>query len=123
MVLNHAAVQYQQQKIQTSSPGELTLMLYNGLVKFLKLALNEQEQGNIQATNTYLIRSQDIIKELHCTLNMDYEVAQDMEIMYEYMNRRLIEANLKKDKEIIEEIIGYAVEFRDTWVQVMKLAK
>lgn len=123
MVLNQAAIQYQQQRIQTSSPGELTLMLYNGLVKFLKLAMIELEKGNISGVNDNLQRSQDIIREFQSTLKMEYPVAQDIARMYDYMVRRLVEANLQKDRAIIEEVIGYAEEFRDTWAQALKLVK
>jgi flagellar protein FliS len=118
-----AAQQYQQNKVLTATPGELTLMLYNGLVKFIKLAIHENEQGNIAGVNTNLLKSQDIIKELLCTLDMKIKVAENMAVMYDYMLRRLMEANVKKDSEIMKEILGYAEEFRDMWIQVMKLAK
>ena len=121
---NQAALKrYQHQSVQTSTPGELTLMLYNGLVKFLKLSQNELDQKNIEKVHYYLKKSQDIVEELLYTLDRKYEVTHNMALMYEYMVRRLIEANMKKDKAIISEVIDYAEQFRDTWVQVLKLAK
>lgn len=121
---NQAALKrYQQQSVQTSTPGELTLMLYNGLVKFLKLSQNELNQKNMEKVNYYLKKSQDIIDELLCTLDRKYEVTHNMGLMYEYMIRRLVEANMKKDKTIIAEVIDYAEQFRDTWVQALKLVK
>lgn len=115
--------QYQQNTVNTSTPQELTLMLYNGLVRFLKLAHQGIEENNIEKSNSYLIRSQDIVTEFMCTLDMQYEVSNGMYLLYDYMNRRLIEANIKKDKAIVEEIIGFAEELRDTWAQAMKLTK
>lgn len=115
--------QYQQNTVNTSTPQELTLMLYNGLVRFLKLANQGIEEKNIEKANNFIIRSQDIILEFMSTLDMQYEVSNGLYLLYDYMNRRLVEANIKKDKAIVEEIIGYAEELRDTWAQAMKLAK
>lgn len=124
IMYNQAALRrYQQQSVETSSPGELTLMLYNGLVKFLKLGQMELERKNMEKVNYYLTKSQDIVTELLCTLNRKYEVTHNMALMYEYMNRRLVEANIKKDNAIIMEVLDYAEQFRDTWVQVLKLVK
>ena len=115
--------QYQQNTVNTATPQELTLMLYNGLVRFLKLAHQGIEEKNIEKSNNNIIRSQDIITEFICTLDMQYEVSDGLYALYEYMNRRLAEANIKKDMAIIEEVIGYSEELRDTWVQAMKLTK
>lgn len=115
--------QYQQNMINTATPQELTLMLYNGLVKFLKLSIQSIDEKNMEKTNNYIIRSQDIISEFMCTLDMNYEISKSLMSLYDYMNRRLLEANMKKDKAIIEEVLGFAEELRDTWAQAMKLAK
>ena len=112
---------YKSNSISTASPGELTLMLYNGCLKFLgkaKIAINEK---NIQEKNINLQKAQKIIQELMVTLNMNIEISQSMMQMYEYMNHRLIDANLKNDVQIIEEVEGYVQEFRDTWKQVIQL--
>ncbi|MGE5630858.1 MAG: flagellar export chaperone FliS [Caulobacteraceae bacterium] len=115
--------QYQQNSVNTATPQELALMLYNGLVKFLKLADQGIEEKNIEKANTNLIKSQNIITEFMCTLDMQYEVSSGLMSLYDYMKRRLIEANIKKDKAIVEEVIGFAEELRDIWAQAMKLAK
>ena len=112
---------YKNNSISTASPGELTLMLYNGCLKFLgkaKLAITEK---NIQEKNVNLQKAQKIIQELMVTLNMNIEISQSMMQMYEYMNHRLIDANLKNDVQIIGEVEGYVLEFRDTWKQVIQL--
>lgn len=112
---------YKNNSVSTASPGELTLMLYNGCLKFLgkaKIAITEK---NIQEKNINLQKAQKIIQELMVTLNMNIEISKSMMQMYEYMNHRLIEANMKSDVGIIEEVEGYALEFRDTWKQVIQL--
>ncbi|KIQ95159.1 Flagellar protein fliS [Anoxybacillus thermarum] len=112
---------YQTNAVQTASPGELTLMLYNGCLKFIAQAKKAIEEKNIEARNTNLLKAQKIIQELMVTLNMEYEVAKSMMTMYDYMYRRLVEANIKSDIVILEEIEGYVKEFRDTWKQVIQL--
>lgn len=114
---------YKQNSVTTASPGELTLMLYNGCLKFLgraKLAIDEK---NIQDRNYYIQRSQAIIAELMSTLNMDIEISKQMLPLYEYMNQRLTEANIKNDVAIIEEVEGLVTEFRDTWKEVIKITR
>ncbi|MGG6433324.1 flagellar export chaperone FliS [Anoxybacillus sp. D401a] len=112
---------YQTNAVQTASPGELTLMLYNGCLKFIAQAKKAIEEKNIEARNTNLLKAQKIIQELMVTLNMEYEVAKSMMTMYDYMYRRLVEANIKSDVTILEEVEGYVKEFRDTWKQVIQL--
>ncbi len=123
MVTNTGFNQYKESSIKTSTPEELTLMLYNGLVKFLMQAQNAIETNNIEKANNSILRAQAIIKEFQATLDMNYEVSEGLDSLYDYMYRRLIEANLKKDVSIIEEILGYSKELRDTWAQAMKIAK
>ena len=123
MVTNTGFNQYKESSIKTSTPEELTLMLYNGLVKFLMQAQNAIETNNIEKANNSILRAQAIIKEFQASLDMNYEVSEGLDSLYDYMYRRLIEANLKKDVSIIEEILGYSKELRDTWAQAMKIAK
>ena len=112
---------YKQNSVTTASPGELTLMLYNGCLKFLHKAKQAIQEKNIQEKNTNLIKPQAIIIELMATLNMDIEVSKNMFSLYEYMNRRLVEANIQKDVAIIEEVEGLVTEFRDTWKEVIRI--
>jgi flagellar protein FliS len=118
---NNAYNAYKQNSINTASPGELTLMLYNGCIKFLNLARKAIEEKHIEEKNTNLQKAQNLINELIVTLNMDYEISKQILPLYEYMNRRLIEANIKNDVEIVDEVIGLVTEFRDTWKEVIKL--
>lgn len=112
---------YKQNSVTTASPGELTLMLYNGCLKFLSKAKHAIQDKNIQDKNTNLIKAQAIISELMATLNMDIEVSNNMFALYEYMNRRLVEANIQNDVSIIEEVEGFVTEFRDTWKEVIRI--
>ena len=123
MALNKAYNQYKENSIFTSTPEELTLMLYNGLIKSIMIAQNSIEGNDIERVSNSLVRAQDIIQYFRNTLDMKYEVSQGLDALYEYMFRRLVEANMKKDQVIIDEILGMAKELRDTWTQAMKLAK
>ncbi|MED3549801.1 MULTISPECIES: flagellar export chaperone FliS [Cytobacillus] len=110
---------YQQNSVLTASPGELTLMLYNGCLKFLNQAKKAVQEKNIEAKHTNLSKAQNIISELIVTLNFDYDIAKDMRKLYDYMNRRLIEANIKNDTDIISEVEELVTEFRDTWKEAL----
>ena len=115
--------QYQNSMVNTASPQDLTLMLYNGLIKFLNLSIQGIEENSIEKTSTYIIRAQDILTEFMSTLDMSYAISQGMFTLYEFMNNRLIKASIKKDKAMVEEVLVFAEELRDTWAQAMKLAK
>lgn len=123
MAVQNAYAAYNNSKIQTASPAELTLMLYEGAIKFCNVAIMGIEQKDIQKAHINIVKVERIIEEFQVTLNYDYPVAKDFSEVYEYMNRRLIEANLKKDKEILEEVLGHLRTMRDTWKEVMKGAR
>ncbi|MDM5246508.1 flagellar export chaperone FliS [Lysinibacillus sp. G4S2] len=112
---------YKQNSVTTASPGDLTLMLYNGCLKFLHKAKLAIQEKKIQEKNTNLQKAQAIISELMATLNMDIEVSKNMMALYEYMNHRLVEANIRNDISIIEEIEELVTEFRDTWKEVIRI--
>lgn len=114
---------YLEQKIMSAKPEELTLMLYDGIVRFIKQAMLYNDQNNIGKTHNSILRAEAIIVELDSTLNMDYDVSENLELMYDYMKRRLIDANIEKNTNILEEVLGYAIELRDTWKQAIVLAK
>ncbi len=113
--------QYNQNKILTASPAELTLMLYDGAIKFCNIAIMGVEQGDIQKAHTNIMKVQKIIEEFQITLNFKYEIANDFNNVYNYLMRRLREANMTKDKEILEEIDEHLHTMRDTWKEVMRL--
>ena len=119
--MNNPYQSYQQNSVNTASPGELTLMLYNGCLKFITLAKKAIKAGNVQEKNTNLIKAQNIIHEFMVTLNMDIKVSEELMVMYDYIHRRLVEANVKSDETILEEVEGLVTELRDTWKQVIQL--
>ncbi len=123
MNTNKAHIQYQTNSIKTATPQELTFMLYNGLVRFIKMSIQGIEEKNVENSNNYNIRAQDILSEFMLTLDYKYEVSSNLLALYDYMRRRLIEANIKKDIDIMKEVLGFAEELRDTWAQAMKIAK
>lgn len=122
MAVNAASV-YKDNRILTASPAELTLMLYEGAIKFCNIAIMALEKNDIEKANVNIIKAEKIITELRSTLDFKYPSAEQFEVVYEYIYRRLVESNIKKDKEIIEEALGYIREMRDTWKDLMKLAK
>jgi len=122
MLSANAYAQYNRNKILTASPAELTLMLYDGCIKFINIAMMGIDEKDIAKANTNIKKAERIILELQSTLNDKYEVAKDFNAVYSYVKRRLLEANLSKDKEILEECAGHMRTMRDTWKEVMKTA-
>ncbi|MGY6213030.1 flagellar export chaperone FliS [Cytobacillus firmus] len=121
MAISNPYQSYQQNSVNTASPGELTLMLYNGCIKFIHQAKKAIEEKNIEMKNTNIQKAQSIIQELMVTLNMDIEVSNNMMSLYDFMNRRLMEANIKNDASILAEVEGLVTEFRDTWKEVIQV--
>lgn len=115
-----AYTQYKNNKIMSASGPELTLMLYDGAIKFLNIADFAIEKNDIQKAHDNIIKTERIIEYLRNTLDMKYPVAKDFENMYSYISRRLVEANLSKDREIVIELNGHMHSIRDNWVEVMK---
>lgn len=114
--------QYNNNKIMTASPQELTLMLYDGAIKFNNIAISAIEENDIQKAHNNIMKVQRIIEEFQMTLDFKYEVANDFNNVYNYLMTRLREANMTKDKEILEEVSVHLHTMRDTWKEAMKLA-
>lgn len=123
MAINNPYSKYQQNSIMTASPEELTLMLYNGALKFLKQAIICIEEKDIESAHNKILRVQDILVEFMSTVDRKYEIGDNLYKLYEFMNYRLREANFKKDIKILEEVYEMIKELRDTWQQAMKIAK
>ena len=97
-------------------------MLYEGAIKFCNIAIMGVEQRDIQKAHNNIRKVQNIIEEFRATLNHSYPVAEDFEKVYVYLSDRLVEANIKKDKEILEEVLVHLRTMRDTWKEVMQIA-
>lgn len=122
MALPNAYEQYQNNKIMTAGPAELTLMLYEGAIKFCNIAITAVEQKDIAKAHDNITKVERIVDYLRQTLDMRYSVAQDFENIYVYLSRRLVEANIKKDKEILEEVNMHMRSIRDNWKEVMRVS-
>lgn len=121
-MVNNGYNQYMRSKILTASKAELTLMLYDGAIKFCNMAIMCIEKKDIPGAHTNIKKTEAIIEEFMATLNYKYAVAKDFKNVYDYLHERLIEANLKKDPEILTEVLGHLREMRDTWKEVMRTA-
>ena len=121
--MTNAASLYQGAAINTASPAELTLMLYNGAIKFCNLALIGMEEEDIMKAHNNLMKAQRIIRELQATLNFKYEVSKDFDLIYTRILKNLIAANVKKDIDKLNEALEDIRGIRDVWAQVMKVAK
>lgn len=121
MAVNNPYQAYKSNSVTTASPGELTLMLYNGCLKFIHQAKKAIENNQITEKHTNIIKAEEIVRELMVTLNMDLEISKNMMTLYDYMHRRLVEANMKNDIVILVEVEELVTEFRDTWKQLIQL--
>lgn len=116
---SNAFAAYQENSVLTASKEKLLLMLYDGAIKFLRFARISVNENNIESTNNYLTKTQRIITELMCTLNMDIEISKSLFSLYEYMNYRLVQANIKKDNTMIDEVLEMLTDLRNTWEKAM----
>lgn len=123
MAMANGYQQYKQNSVLTASPEELTLMLYDGCLKFMRQAKVFIEDKNIEAAHASITKAQAIIEELDMTLNMDIPISESLRPLYQFMTEQLIEANIKKDAQYIDTIYPMVEELRDTWKEAMRRAK
>lgn len=123
MALNNPYAQYNNSKILTASPAELTLMLYEGAIKFCNIAIMAIEQKDMMKAHTNIVKVENIIVEFRETLDHKYPVADDFDRVYIYIYDKLVEANIHKDAAALEEVLKHLRAMRDTWKEVMKAAK
>ena len=119
MVQNQAYAAYNNSKILTASPAELTLMLYDGAIKFANIAIMAIEKHDIEKAHNNIVKTERIILEFQATLDDKYPVAKDFDAVYTYLIRRLRDATLKKGPEMLEEVLKHLRTMRDTWKEVM----
>jgi len=122
-MLHNAAQTYQSNQVTTATPADLTLMLYNGAIKFIKQTKSAIEAKDVVKAHESSLKVQNILYELMSTLNNDYEISKEFIKLYEYMLKRTIEANVRKDIAILDEVEDFFVQFRDSWKEAMLLAK
>lgn len=123
MAINNPYAKLKEDAIYTATPEELTLMLYDGAVKFGNQALVALEQKDFAKTNRLIQKMKDIIREFQFTLKKGYEITEQLNSVYDYIHRTLTTANMKKDKEKLEEALNLIRELRDAWKEAMKIAR
>jgi flagellar protein FliS len=113
---------YRQTQAQTAAPGELVVMLYRGAARFAASAIEAIGVRDVQSAHNHLVKAQAIITELHETLDVERggEVARNLARIYEYLNRRLVEANLRKDAEPVREVERLVRELLPAWEQAVR---
>lgn len=120
MINQNVYSKYNNGKIMTASPGELTLMLYEGAIKFGNIAVMAIEKNDMAKAHDNIVKVEKIVQNFRDTLDKRYPVWKDFENIYVYLLRRLHEANIKKDTEILEEVLKHLRSMRDNWKEVMK---
>ncbi|EKN63689.1 flagellar protein FliS [Neobacillus bataviensis LMG 21833] len=123
MSLNNPYQAYENNQVLFAKGEELTLLLYKGAIKFIEQAKLAMAKDDWTRTNNRIIRAQNIISELMVTLNMDFEISQSLVLLYDYMKQRLIEANIKKEAELLTEVQGMLAELLGTWTEAMNAAR
>ena len=121
MIANQGYAAYANNRILTASPAELTLMLYDGAIKFCNIAIIAIEKNDIPKAHTNIRKTQDIIIEFQSVLDRKYPISKQFDEVYTYIMDRLHEANLKKDPEILEEVLTHLRTMRDAWKEVMHI--
>jgi len=120
MAINNPYAAYATSKVMTASLAELILMLYDGAIKFCNIAIVAAENKEIEKAHINIIKVERIVEEFQMSLDRKYPVAQDFDNVYTYLIQRLHEANIKKDVEILQEILKHLRTMRDTWKEVMQ---
>ena len=119
MAIPAAYAQYNDSKVLTASTAELTLMLYEGAIKFCNIAIMAIEKKDIEKSHINIVKVENIINYLQSTLDTKYPVSEDYDRIYSYLQQRLAQANIRKDPEILEEVCEHLRSVRDTWKEVM----
>lgn len=120
MLKQNGYAQYQNAKIMTASPAELTLMLYEGAIKFGNIAITAMENKDSAKAHENVVKVEKIIQNFRDTLDKKYPIWQDFENIYVYLLRRCHEANIAKDPVIMEEVVKHLRSMRDNWKEVIK---
>ncbi|MGR6546070.1 flagellar export chaperone FliS [Paenibacillus tundrae] len=113
---------YRQSSVQTSTPEQLLIMLYDGAIRFIKTGIDGMKHQDLEKINLNLGKAQTIVSELMSTLDSSIEVSKGLLALYEYVNHLLSQSNIKKVPEPAEEALGYLTELRETWAEAIKVA-
>ena len=122
-MMNNAAEAYKRQQIMTATPEALTLMLYDGCLRFMKEGLDAMNQKQWEQCNTSLQKAQNIINEFRVTLDMKYEIAHQLMPLYDYVYNSLVEANMRSNPDKVTESMDIIKELRSACAQAMIKAR
>ena len=123
---NKQAQQYKKQQIETASPEEILILLYDGAIRFLLIAKKGlSEEKNLEKFHNNMIKTQNIVMEFMNTLDLEIggETAQNLYSLYEYLHYRLVQANIKKDLDMLDEVLGHLRQLKETWAEAIRIAK
>lgn len=123
MAQNNPYAKYANNKVTTATPAELTLMLYEGAIKFCNLAKIDLEKDEYGDAMLHIQKARNIIVELQSTLDFKYPVAKDFDLIYTYIFHLMVQANTSHEVQYVEDILVELRDLRDTWKQVMRSAK
>ncbi len=124
MINSNAYEQYRYNSIMSASPERLMIMLFEGAVKFVKLARKNIAEDDIASANYNISRAQDIIAELECSLDMSYDVSENLMEIYGFLYGQLVDANIKKDVDTLDIVESMLSELKETWGEAyLKLKK
>lgn len=112
---------YRQSAVQTSTPAQLVIMLYDGAIRFVKAGVEGLNNRDLQKANHNFGKAQTIVSELMCTLDHSYDISKNLHSLYDYINFLLIQSNVKKNIEPAEEALSYLTDLRETWLTASKL--
>lgn len=121
MSIFNPLAQYQNQAVNTATPGELIVLLFGGAIKNIHLAMNAIKGKKINEANNCIIKAENIFYALTDCLDMRIPISTDLRDLYEFINSRLIQANMKKDIALLEEILPLVVDLRNTWQEAEKI--
>ena len=113
---------YLETSVQTATPAQLLILLIDGAIRFCRIGIEGMKKEDYRISHLNLCKVQNIINEFMSSLDQKAPIAEELLQLYEYFNQRLAEANLKKRPEPAEEVLGYLVELKSTWVEAAKLS-
>ncbi|MGN0597725.1 MAG: flagellar export chaperone FliS [Ruminiclostridium sp.] len=122
-MVNNAYSAYKKQSITTMTPMEIVVKLYSETERQLNRAIYFIEQKDFESANHALVKSQDIINALRSVLDMDIPMSKNLDSLYDYFNREILRANMKKDTEIIRTLLPMIAELKDAFTQVASMTK
>ena len=123
--MNQYVKQYQQASIETASREQILIMLYDGAIQFLNKAKVAMAKKDIEEIHNNLMGAQNILNEFITSMDVEVapQLAQNLISLYEYFIRRLVRANMKKEIEPIDEVLGYLKSLKATWEKAIALAQ